>query len=77
MRMLQLVLATLVAGGVSSTAQAQSASAAPGACDLPHAVGVVQQQQLLSGQRQRAYRLFVPCKLRQSHAAAPRSRLAR
>lgn len=59
MRMLQLVLATLVAGGVSSTAQAQSASAAPGACDLPHAVGVVQQQ-LLSGQRQRAYRLFVP-----------------
>ena len=59
MRMLQLVLATLVAGGVSSTAQAQSASAASGACDLPHAVGVVQQQ-LLSGQRQRAYRLFVP-----------------
>lgn len=59
MRTSLLVLATLVAGGVSSAAQAQTVSPAPGACDLPHAAGVVQQQ-LVSGQRQRAYRLFVP-----------------
>ena len=59
MRTLQIVLATLVVGGVSSAAQAQGTSAAPEDCDLPHAAGVVQQQ-LVSGQRQRAYRLFVP-----------------
>ena len=59
MRTVPLVLATLLAGGVSSAAQAQSAAAAPGACDLPNAVGVVEPQ-LVSGQRPRAYRLFVP-----------------
>jgi len=58
-RTLHLLLAALVAGGVSSTAQAQGASAASGSCELPHASGVVPQQ-LISGQRQRAYRLFVP-----------------
>jgi polyhydroxybutyrate depolymerase len=59
MRTLPLVLAVLVAGGASSTAQAQSAPAAPAACALPHAAGVIDQQ-LVSGQRQRTYRLVVP-----------------
>lgn len=59
MRTLQLVLATLAVAAVSSAAQAQRIAAAPGTCELPHAAGVVQQQ-LTSGQRQRAYRLFVP-----------------
>jgi len=59
MRTLQLILATLVALAVSSASQAQSILAAPEACALTHAAGVVQQQ-LVSGQRQRTYRLFVP-----------------
>lgn len=54
-----LVAAALMAVGVSSAAQAQVAPAATSSCDLPHAPGVVRQQ-LVSGQRQRAYRLFVP-----------------
>jgi polyhydroxybutyrate depolymerase len=45
--------------GLASTAQAQSAPAVGLACNLSHASGVVQEQ-LVSGQRQRAYRLFVP-----------------
>jgi polyhydroxybutyrate depolymerase len=44
----------------ASTAQAQS-TRAPSSCDLPHGTGV-SSQQLTSGQRQRAYRLFVPPK---------------
>ena len=39
-------------------ATAASAQTAP-SCDLPHATGV-SSQQLMSGQRQRTYRLFVP-----------------
>jgi polyhydroxybutyrate depolymerase len=45
--------------GVSSAAQAQSVPAAPSRCNLSHAPGI-SQQQLMSGQRQRSYRLFVP-----------------
>src|SRR5689334_4204815 len=41
---------------ISSTATAQSRDAS---CDLAHAPGV-STQQLMSGQRMRAYRLFVP-----------------
>ena len=42
-----------------TTAQAQSRVADPSSCDLPYRPGL-SAQQLLSGQRQRAYRLFVP-----------------
>ncbi|MDA1185356.1 MAG: hypothetical protein O2930_12025 [Acidobacteria bacterium] len=59
MRGIQLVLAVLVLGGVSSAAEAQSGSTAQEACELSHAAGVAQRQ-LVSGQRQRRYRLFVP-----------------
>jgi poly(3-hydroxybutyrate) depolymerase len=45
--------------GISSSAQAQNSAAARSSCNLPHAAGVVQER-LVSGQRQRAYRLFVP-----------------
>ncbi len=59
MRMSFVVAATVVIVGVSSFAQAQTAPAAPSSCNLPVAAGV-RQQQLLSGQRPRTYRLFVP-----------------
>jgi polyhydroxybutyrate depolymerase len=59
MRPLQLILAAFVIGAVSSTAEAQTVSAATESCALPHATGVAQSQ-LVSGQRQRTYRLFVP-----------------
>jgi len=42
----------------ASSAHAQSARVAV-SCDLPHGTGITSQQ-LTSGQRQRAYRLFVP-----------------
>jgi polyhydroxybutyrate depolymerase len=42
----------------ATPAQAQSRAAESSSCDLPHASGV-STQQLVSGQRQRAYRLFV------------------
>jgi polyhydroxybutyrate depolymerase len=44
-----------------STAQAdaQGRASAPGSCDLPHMAGVATEQ-LMSGQRPRTYRLFVP-----------------
>jgi polyhydroxybutyrate depolymerase len=42
-----------------STAQAQGSSPPAASCNLPHSTGV-SSQQLTSGQRQRAYRLFVP-----------------
>ena len=43
----------------ASSAYAQAGAAASAACELPHPSGV-SSQQLMSGQRQRAYRLFVP-----------------
>jgi polyhydroxybutyrate depolymerase len=45
--------------GVSSAAQAQGAPAAAPPCNLSHAPGIMEQQ-LVSGQRPRSYRLFVP-----------------
>jgi polyhydroxybutyrate depolymerase len=52
-------LAAILATGISSTARAQTGAATRSACNLPHAPGVVEEQ-LLSGQRERVYRLFVP-----------------
>ena len=58
MRLLQIV--TAVSLVLSATAaHGQSAVAGSPSCDLPHGSGV-SSQQLVSGQRQRAYRLFVP-----------------
>jgi polyhydroxybutyrate depolymerase len=58
MRLLQIITAVSVV--LSATAaQGQSAVTGSQACDLPHASGV-SSQPLVSGQRQRAYRLFVP-----------------
>jgi polyhydroxybutyrate depolymerase len=54
----QLLPAIVIVLGAAS-AHAQSRSAAPAACNLPHAPGV-SSQQLMSGQRTRGYRLFVP-----------------
>jgi polyhydroxybutyrate depolymerase len=54
-----LSVAAILVGGIASSAQAQSGPAARSTCDLPHAPGVVQER-LVSGQRQRGYRLFVP-----------------
>jgi polyhydroxybutyrate depolymerase len=54
-----VMMVMIVIGGVSSAAQAQTAPASSSRCNLPHATGVVQQE-LMSGQRQRSYRLFVP-----------------
>src|SRR4051812_26600030 len=53
------VAAILLIAGVSSIAEAQTASAPRSSCDLPHASGAAQQQ-ITSAQRQRSYRLFVP-----------------
>ena len=55
------VVATILAAGISSNAQAQTpgSAASRSSCNLPHAAGVVQER-LVSGQRERAYRLFVP-----------------
>ncbi len=53
-----VIAAAILMGGITSNAQAQS-SPATSSCALPHASGVVQEK-LESGQRQRAYRLFVP-----------------
>jgi len=58
MGLLQTVTAVSVV--LSATAaHAQSAATGSSSCDVPHASGV-SSQQLVSGQRQRAYRLFVP-----------------
>jgi len=43
----------------ATPAHAQGRAAGSSSCDLPHGSGV-SSQQLMSGQRQRAYRLFVP-----------------
>ena len=58
MRLLQIVTAVSVV--LSATAaHGQSAATGSTSCNLPHGGGV-SSQQLMSGQRQRAYRLFVP-----------------
>jgi polyhydroxybutyrate depolymerase len=51
-----LIVIALVLSASPGQAQSRAVSAT---CDLPHASGV-SSQQLMSGQRQRAYRLFVP-----------------
>src|SRR4029453_8617457 len=58
MRMPHILTALLVVLSASA-AHGQNRAAASGTCDLPHGSGV-SSQQLMSGQRQRAYRLFVP-----------------
>jgi polyhydroxybutyrate depolymerase len=55
----QLFLAALAVGALSSVAEAQDVPAATETCESPHTAGVGQRQ-LVSGQRDRAYRLFVP-----------------
>ena len=58
MRLLHLVTAISIV--LSATAaQAQSAATNPSSCNLPHASGV-STEQIMSGQRPRSYRLFVP-----------------
>ena len=58
MRLLQII--TSVCMVLSATAaHGQSAATGSTSCNLPHGGGV-SSQQLMSGQRQRAYRLFVP-----------------
>ena len=59
MRTAQMALAALLVGVVSSASEAQSVSAEPAACELPHATGVAEPR-IVSGQRQRTYRLLVP-----------------
>lgn len=63
MRLLQIVRqvsVTAVSVALSATAAyGQGAVTGSPSCDLPHASGVTSQQ-LVSGQRQRTYRLFVP-----------------
>ena len=59
MRIAQLVLATVVVGALPAIAEAQGVPVATAVCELPHATGVTQAR-LESGQRDRAYRLFVP-----------------
>ena len=54
-----VLVAAFLAAGIASTVQAQSGPPTRSACNLSHASGVVQER-LVSGQRQRAYRLFVP-----------------
>src|SRR5258706_6228809 len=58
MRLLQI----LTAGSIvlsATAAHGQSAVTGSPSCNLPHGSGV-SSEQLMSGQRQRAYRLFVP-----------------
>jgi polyhydroxybutyrate depolymerase len=59
MRRSYLLVAAFLAAGTASPAEAQGGQSTRSACNLSHASGVVQQR-LVSGQRQRAYRLFVP-----------------
>lgn len=53
------VVTALVLVFSAASAQAQTRPAASAPCNLPHASGV-SSERLMSGQRQRAYRLFVP-----------------
>ena len=59
MRVLQIVTVVAVVALSAAAAHGQSGVSGPRSCDLPHGSGV-SSQQLVSGQRQRAYRLFVP-----------------
>ena len=58
MRLTQIFTAVLVVLSAPA-AHAQSREAVSASCDLPHGSGV-SSQQLMSSQRQRGYRLFVP-----------------
>lgn len=58
MRLVHIVTAVSVVLGATA-AHGQTVAAGSASCDLPHGAGV-SSQQLMSGQRQRAYRLFVP-----------------
>ena len=58
MRLSHVVTALCVVLSASAV-HGQGAAAVPSSCNLPHGSGVLSQQ-LMSGQRQRAYRLFVP-----------------
>jgi poly(3-hydroxybutyrate) depolymerase len=58
-RVAYFVAAAGVLFAVASVAEAQSVPPASGSCNLPHASGI-QQRQLMSGGRERSYRLFVP-----------------
>jgi polyhydroxybutyrate depolymerase len=57
MRLLQIVATSAVV--LSASAAHGQTAAAGSSCNLPHGPGV-SSEQLMSGQRQRAYRLFVP-----------------
>jgi polyhydroxybutyrate depolymerase len=57
-RISHVAVAALLTVAAASSAQAQSAPAAPASCSLTPVGGVM--QQLSSGGRQRTYRLFVP-----------------
>jgi polyhydroxybutyrate depolymerase len=57
MRLLPIMTSLLLFGAAHADAQAPAAPS--GSCDLPHMAGVATQQ-LMSGQRPRTYRLFVP-----------------
>ena len=57
--MRNLVMCSLLVVLCVSTAHAQGSAPPAASCNLPHETGV-SSQQLTSGQRQRAYRLFVP-----------------
>jgi polyhydroxybutyrate depolymerase len=59
MRWLQIITGVSVVVLSATAAHGQSAVTGSPSCDLPHGSGV-SSQQLVSGQRQRAYRLFVP-----------------
>src|SRR5262245_61220509 len=59
MRVSSFVAAVAVLFAVASVAEAQSTPPPAASCNLPHASGV-QQRQLMSGGRERSYRLFVP-----------------
>jgi polyhydroxybutyrate depolymerase len=56
---IQYVVSAIVVFLGATSAHAQSRAVTSSPCDLPHASGV-SPQQLMSGQRQRGYRLFVP-----------------
>ena len=55
----RFILSVAMVALVATVASGQNRPVSAATCDLPHASGV-SSQQLTSGQRQRAYRLFVP-----------------
>src|SRR6476619_2585489 len=57
MRLLSVITSFLLFSATHADAQGRAETS--GSCDLPHMPGVVTQQ-LMSGQRPRTYRLFVP-----------------